>query len=82
MTKTNHSPHGPDFRHLDRLFGERAVELASYAATLLGWRPEEFWDATPAELMTALGLDRHDSEPVDRVEIERLMNLFPDNRTN
>ena len=34
-----------------RSFGESgAVELAGPASALLGWRPDEFWDATPAEL--------------------------------
>lgn len=36
-------------------FGVAAVRLAGLAARLLGWRPAEFWAATPAELAAALG---------------------------
>ena len=64
----------------DRSLGERAVELASFAASLLGWRPAEFWDSTPAELSSALGLERHSDDQMDRCEMDRLLNLFPDNR--
>ena len=31
-------------------FFESARELAGQTALLLGWRPSEFWAATPAEL--------------------------------
>jgi hypothetical protein len=31
-------------------FAEAARELAGQTALLLGWRPAEFWAATPAEL--------------------------------
>ena len=31
-------------------FSESARELAGQTALLLGWRPSEFWAATPAEL--------------------------------
>jgi hypothetical protein len=31
-------------------FAESARELAGQTALLLGWRPSEFWAATPAEL--------------------------------
>jgi len=61
-------------------FGERAVELAGFASSLLGWRPAEFWTATPAELATALGVDSKAGEPVDRAAMERLLAQFPDNR--
>ena len=36
-------------------FAHAATRLAGIAARLLGWRPGEFWRATPAEL--ALSLD-------------------------
>jgi len=62
----------------DASFGKRAVELAGIAAMLLGWRPREFWDSTPAELATALGESRVEGEGIDRSEIERLRALFPD----
>ena len=35
---------------MSRPFAESARELAGQTALLLGWRPPEFWAATPAEL--------------------------------
>lgn len=63
-------------------FGERAAELAGMAATLLGWRPDEFWNATPDELATALGINRQQEVAVDAAELARLQALFPDKREN
>lgn len=58
-------------------FGEAAVRLTGAASLLLGWRPEDFWNATPAELATALnGVAA--SEPVDGDTIEALRRRFPD----
>ncbi|HXG81546.1 MAG TPA: phage tail assembly chaperone [Sphingomicrobium sp.] len=59
-----------------RIFGERAAMLAGLAARLLGWRPDEFWRATPAEL--AAVLQEEAIEPVAGDELERLMEQFPD----
>jgi uncharacterized phage protein (TIGR02216 family) len=57
-------------------FGERATLLAGAAARLLGWRPDEFWGATPAELAAAL--QDETVEPVAGDELERLMEQYPD----
>lgn len=62
------------------LFGERAAELSGFAASLLGWRPGDFWSSTPTELATALGYDRHMAEQIDREAVERLRAQFPDDR--
>lgn len=35
-------------------FGEAALQGAAIAARWLGWRPADFWNATPAELASAL----------------------------
>ncbi len=35
-------------------FGEASTRWCALAARLLGWRPAEFWSATPAELAMAL----------------------------
>src|SRR3546814_13086665 len=35
-------------------FFKAAARLAGVAGWLLGWRPEEFWRATPAELESVL----------------------------
>jgi uncharacterized phage protein (TIGR02216 family) len=61
-------------------FGERATELAGFASSLLGWRPAEFWNATPAEFATALGLDGQHGEQMDRTAMDRLRFRFPDDR--
>ena len=64
-----------------RRFAEGARRLAGVAGWLLGWRPEQFWRATPAELAAvlgaALGEDRG-GEGVDGGELARLMGGMPD----
>jgi hypothetical protein len=35
-------------------FAQAAASWAGLAARLLGWRPPEFWSATPGELAMAL----------------------------
>ena len=62
----------------DREFGEAAVRLCGAAAQLLGWRPDEFWRATPADLANALGAFAVDAAALDRDEIEMLRKRFPD----
>ena len=59
-------------------FGEHAARLSGAAAMLLGWRPGEFWEATPAELAAAL--QANVPEGPDRREITELMRRFPDER--
>lgn len=62
----------------DTCFGEIAVRLCSAASGLLGWRPEEFWKATPAELATALDLTSDAADPPDLATIDQLRRRFPD----
>jgi uncharacterized phage protein (TIGR02216 family) len=59
-------------------FGEGAGRLCGAAAALLGWRPAEFWDATPAELALALQAPTGVAEPLDSKTIEDLRRRFPD----
>ncbi len=60
-------------------FSEAAGRLAGLAGALLGWRPEEFWKATPAELGGVLGAMAGDEpEAASRSDLERLMERFPD----
>ncbi|TAD75882.1 MAG: phage tail assembly chaperone [Sphingomonadales bacterium] len=42
-------------------FGDAAARWCALAARLLGWRPAEFWRATPAELAMALGAPDDDA---------------------
>jgi hypothetical protein len=63
------------------LFGEAAARLSAAATLLLGWRPTEFWDATPAELALALqGPTAADGPDVATLEALRLR--FPDDERN
>jgi hypothetical protein len=52
------------------------------AGWLLGWRPDEFWRATPAELAAVLRAARGEEGPgeagVDGAELRRLMGVMPD----
>ncbi|EQB33302.1 phage tail assembly chaperone [Sphingobium ummariense] len=62
-------------------FSERAARLAGIAGWLLGWRPDEFWRATPAELAAVLAAARGEEAPetgVDAGELVRLMDAMPD----
>jgi hypothetical protein len=60
-------------------FAKGAARLAGLAGALLGWRPQDFWDATPAELaavIDALGGER--LAHMDGHELARLKEMFPD----
>jgi hypothetical protein len=57
-------------------FGHAATRWCALAARLLGWRPAEFWNATPAELAMALCAPEDDpttSPPPSREMIARMM---------
>ena len=55
--------------------GLGAHRLAGLAARWLGWRPAEFWAATPAELAAAILPGSGDAAlaPLSRAELTRLM---------
>ncbi len=60
-------------------FAGAARQLAGVTGLLLGWRPDEFWRATPAELAAVLGLlagEERASATGD--DLRRLMEMFPD----
>lgn len=60
-------------------FADLAVQLCGQCALLFGWRPNEFWAATPAELACiARALTAQADVPHDRSDLEKLMQLFPD----
>ena len=59
------------------LFGDAAAQLAGIANQLLGWRPDEFWNSTPAELALAFQIPGADEGP-DFAAIEALKQRFPD----
>lgn len=60
-------------------FGEAAAELAGLAGAVLGWTPDAFWRATPAELHAVLrALAGPAAEPATVSDIQRLRAMFPD----
>jgi|APFEC2959095136_1045048.scaffolds.fasta_scaffold00092_22 uncharacterized phage protein (TIGR02216 family) len=62
------------------MFTGAALQAARVAAALLGWAPDSFWAATPADLRNALGLDLAGEAPADTALLVRLMEAFPDER--
>jgi uncharacterized phage protein (TIGR02216 family) len=61
------------------VFSDAAARLAGMAGALLGWRPEDFWRATPAELAGVLeAMTGGGAPPVTGEELARLKERFPD----
>ena len=58
-------------------FGAVALDLLGVMARAFGWRPEEFWAATPADLAAVLGREPG-ADGVDRAELAAMMEAFPD----
>jgi uncharacterized phage protein (TIGR02216 family) len=58
-------------------FGEAAARLCNAAAVFLGWKPDEFWDSTPAELALAMRPPSGGEAP-DAATIDALTQRFPD----
>ncbi len=60
-------------------FAGLSRRLAGLAGCLLGWRPAEFWQATPAELAGILEIlrqardERGWADPLSRAELTALM---------
>lgn len=62
-------------------FGSHAVRLAGLAGAVLGWRPDDFWAATPAELtavFSAFSDEDGCAVPAVQSDLTRLMEQFPD----
>lgn len=61
-------------------FTPAALRLAGFAGAVLGWSPDAFWRATPAELGAVLGALAGPGEapPPGADEIARLKELYPD----
>jgi len=64
---------------MSQSFGPGALRLSGLAARLLGWRPAEFWAATPAELAAALAPPGDaGGEPLGRDLLNQMMELEHD----
>ena len=62
-------------------FETAARQAVRVAAALLGWRPGEFWAATPEDLRNALGIEVAGSDaPATGDVLARMMEAFPDER--
>jgi hypothetical protein len=63
-------------------FAEAARRLMALAAVLLGWRPDDFWAATPGELaaiLHGLGEQAGEGAPgMDAAALARLKEICPD----
>ena len=61
-------------------FVDSAGRLAGFAGAALGWRPAEFWAATPAELSAVVRAlaGEAGATPPDAATIARLKEAFPD----
>ena len=61
------------------LFGAAALRFAGLAGAMLGWRPDDFWAATPAELATVFEvLAPRGEAPPGPDDLTRMMEMFPD----
>lgn len=52
--------------------------LQGYAAQLLGWRPDEFWRATPTELIASINQPAGQTAVCSPNDLQTLMKRFPD----
>ena len=58
-------------------FGAVAIDLLGVMARVFGWRPDEFWTATPADLAAVLGR-QEGAGGVDRAALTAMMEACPD----
>lgn len=63
-------------------FGAAACAMMGLMARLFGWRPDEFWRATPEEvaglLMSMAVVNAPVVGGVARAELRQMMEAFPD----
>lgn len=59
-------------------FGAAASRLCAAACQLLGWRPGDFWEATPMELRAMLADGAAGPPAMDGAELQALRLRFPD----
>ncbi len=62
------------------LFAGAAERLAPFAARYLGWRPDEFWQATPQEIALSLKDPDAAGAPggITRADLESLLERESD----
>ena len=57
-------------------FAAAASRLAGQAGLLFGWRPDEFWEATPAELRTLVEAMTGEEDGLSGEELEGLKRML------
>ena len=64
----------------DVRLGPAAIALAGVMARVAGWRPDEFWAATPADVRMMLAGWAEDGGQAgfDRAALAAMMERFPD----
>jgi uncharacterized phage protein (TIGR02216 family) len=55
------------------LFAEGALRLSGLVPRLMGWPPQHFWDATPAELAAILAPQAAETAPLTRGEFDTML---------
>jgi uncharacterized phage protein (TIGR02216 family) len=62
------------------VFSDGAARLAGLVGAWLGWRPDEFWRATPAELAAVLAAfaGAPAEVPATAADLARLKEMHPD----
>lgn len=59
---------------MSRTFAATAARLAGLVPRLLGWRPDDFWNATPTELAAIFATDEQPGgHPLTRGELTALL---------
>ena len=59
-------------------FSVYTTRLAGLTGAVLGWRPDEFWSATPAELAAILTALAPEPDALDAQLIARMKEQHPD----
>lgn len=67
-------------REREVFFGSAAVALLGVMARVAGWRPAEFWAATPADVAAVLAgwVDEDSEASFDGAALAAMMEAFPD----
>lgn len=59
---------------MSHIFARDAVRLAGVVCRALGWRPDDFWETTPAEIAAIFAIDDcEETFALSRGELEALM---------
>ncbi len=63
-------------------FSTAAAHLAGLIPATIGWTPNQYWNATPAELaailmaMSASGPVHQSTQPLDKTQLEKLKDTL------